>query len=148
MKVLSLVLLAVVCHPVLATDIYHWVDENGVQNFSEKAPAGLTESVVQLALEDTAPLGYDPDDDFYNVKAQQERMQALREEMEAKREERAEQRRHAARQPLVQYREPYGYSRPLYWNPPYYPRPPIHPRPPVPAPYETATFAPPGRLSN
>ena len=128
--------------PAAATEVFHWVDENGVPNFSQQAPGGNTSGVNQLTLDGTAPPDYDPEEDRYNVKAQQERMQALREEMAARREAGAERQRNQP-QPAVQYRN-IGYSNPLFWNPPYYPRPPIEPQPPIAQPYPTVPFRPPG----
>ena len=60
--------------PAMATEIYHWVDENGVSNFSSTAPPGLAEEVNKMTLEDTTPPDYDPEEDRYGVAAQAERM--------------------------------------------------------------------------
>ena len=64
---------------VPAQEIYRWVDENGVVNFSDTAPAARSRSVSTVAVEDTRSSDYDPEADIYNVEAQAERMQALRE---------------------------------------------------------------------
>jgi hypothetical protein len=128
----------------VAADIYRWVDENGVVNFSATAPAGVGAGVDTVILEDNAPKDYDPEADIYNVAAQAERMRALREELDAEREARRERERSAARQPpaeqdrpMAHYGYPYGY--------PAYPRPPARPpRPPAPEPYTTSTLRPPG----
>ena len=135
-----------------AQEVYRWVDEDGVVNFSDTAPPAADEAFATLRLEDTTPKGYDPEQDLYNVAAQAERMQALREDMERQREERRERLRDApARSPEqypegVRYGYPYGY--PAYARPPARPpeRPPIGPRPPRPEPYETSTLKPPGQL--
>ena len=53
--------------PVAATEVFHWVDENGVQNFSQQAPGSSTSGVSQLTLDGMAPPGYDPEEDRYGV---------------------------------------------------------------------------------
>ncbi len=141
--------MAMACGPgaVLAgTEVYHWVDENGVSHFTQAAPSGDVAGVEKMTVEDTAPPGYDPAEDRYGVAQQQERMAALREDMKAKREaEQSHQREAAARRPQVQYVD--RYSAP-FWNvPPYRPRPP-RPQPPVPEPYATSVLRPPGADSN
>ena len=147
--VITLALLAMTASTATdAYEIYHWIDENGVPNFSQNQPAGKTPGVSKLNLVDTTPPDYDPEEDRYGVQAQAERMNALREEMEQRREAGRERQRNAARQPVVRYREPDRYySRPL-WYPPVYPRPPYRPEPPIAVPYETSTLKPPGRSSN
>jgi len=144
--VITLVLLATMASATLyADEIYHWIDENGVQNFSQTQPAGNTTGVSKMNLADTTPADYDPEEDRYDVEAQAERMNALREDMEKRREAARERQRSAAQQPAVQYREPARYySRPLLY-PPIYPRPPHRPEPPIAVPYPTDTLRPPGR---
>jgi hypothetical protein len=137
----------------LAQEVYRWVDENGVVNFSDTAPQAAESSanVNTVILEDTTPKDYDPEADIYNVAAQAERMQALRDQMEKDREARLEQQRSAPQQPAVQYQTGvnygYPYSFPAYGRPPY--RPPARPPSrPVPEPYETSTLRPPGQIPN
>ena len=144
--IITLVLLATIASTTLfADEIYHWIDENGVQNFSQTQPAGNTEGVSKMNLVDTTPADYDPEEDRYDIEAQAERMNALREDMEKRREAARESQRNAAQQPVVQYREPHRYySRPLLY-PPIYPRPPHKPKPPIAVPYPTDTLRPPGR---
>jgi len=132
-----------------AQEIYHWVDENGVQHFSQTAPAGGINNVSTLTLADSTPPDFDPDEDRYGVEAQAERMKAMREEMEKRREERREAQRNAAQQPVVQYQQPARYAAPYWWHrPPVYPKPPLIPQPPVVEPYPTDVLRPPGRSSN
>jgi hypothetical protein len=132
--------------PAASPEVYRWVDENGVVNFSQTAPTDVPGKVSTVELDAEAP-DYDPEQDIYNVAAQAERMQALREEMEQEREARREQRRNAPAPPVtevqqgVNYGYPYGY--PTYPRPPA--RPPARPRPPVPEPYDTSTLVPPGQ---
>jgi len=126
--------------PGLATEIYHWVDENGVSHYTQIAPPADVNGVNKVMLEDSTPPDYDPEEDRYGVAAQAERMASLREEMAKKREAESERRRNAAaQQPVVQYRDPYSYGRPLFWQPPYYPRPPFKPEQLI-APVPTLPF--------
>ena len=139
--------------PALAQEVYRWVDENGVVNFSDAAPpaADASANVNTVTLEDTTPKDYDPEADIYNVAGQAERMQALRDQMEKDREARREQQSRAPQQPAVPYERGasygYPYSFPAYGRPPY--RPPAKPPSrPVPEPYETSTLRPPGQTPN
>jgi hypothetical protein len=137
-----------------AQEVYRWVDENGVVNFSDTAPRAADANVNTVILEDTAPSNYDPEEDIYNVAAQAERMQALREEMELEREARRARQQNAPQQPAVQYedgvRYGYPYRYPGYGRPPGRPpgKPPGGGRPPRPEPYETTTLRPPGQARN
>ncbi len=132
--------------PVFATEVYHWVDENGVSHYSQNAPATDVAGVSKMILEDTTPPDYDPEEDRYGVEAQAERMAALREEMAEKREAQRERQRNAPQQPVVQYQQPYPYGYSSFWQPPYYPRPPRPVQPIAPAP--TYPFRPPGLNRN
>ena len=89
-----------------ATEIYHWLDENGIPNFSQERPDGNIPDVSILYLEDTTPSDYDPEEDRYGVQAQAERINALRDEMEQRRNAIRERQQIAAQQQPVQYREP------------------------------------------
>ena len=136
--------------PAAAGEVYRWVDENGVVNFSDTAPgsAETPAEVNRIELPDAAPRDHDPEQDIYNVAAQAERMQALRDEMEKEREARREQQRRAPQQPAAQYpagvNYGYPYSFPAYGRPPLRPgRPPARPpERPVPEPYESSTLRP------
>ena len=115
-------LLAIAGTKVLASEIYHWVDENGVQHFSQYKPAGDVPNVSQQILKDATPPG--DGEDVYNVEEHEKRMAAWREERDKKREEARE--RNSKQQP-INYREPervYGRG---YWYPPVYGRPPYKP---------------------
>ena len=133
--------------PVLATEVYHWVDENGVSHYSQNAPPGDVPGVSTMILEDTTPPDYDPEEDRYGVEAQAERMTSLREEMADKREAQRERQRNAPQQPVVQYQQPYNYGYSPFWRPPYYPSPPMRPEPPI-EPAPTFPFRPPGLNRN
>lgn len=115
-----------------ASEVYRWVDENGVVHFSQTAPIKPEAEVDRLALQDTRPSDYDPDQDIYGVAEQAERMKALREDMETKRQESLERQREAAKQPIVQYRQPERYGYPVFWNAG--PKPPLRPLPPIDGP--------------
>jgi hypothetical protein len=150
--ILLLFLLAMLCSgSVSAKEIYKWVDENGVVNFSEKAPASRATGVSSFILEDKAPVEQGPDDDPFNVEATAARMQAYRDSMEqrreAQRQERLERQRIAAQRPVIQYQQ-VGYRNrwPWYAQPPLRPVHPIEPPPPVVEPYPSVPFRPPGRL--
>jgi hypothetical protein len=147
--VISLALVAMIASTASAAyEIYHWLDENGVPNFSQKQPDGKIPGVSKLNLADTTPPDYDPDEDRYGVQAQAERMNALREEMEQRRDAVRERQRNAAQHQIVQYREPVRRYSHGIWYPPIYFRPPHKPQPPIAVPYPTSILEPPGRSSN
>ena len=50
-----------------ATEVYRWVDEDGVVHFSQTAPPGQETDVSKMSLADTRPSDYDPDADIYGV---------------------------------------------------------------------------------
>jgi len=126
---------------VFAQEIFHWIDEDGVPNFSQEAPAGEIQGLSKLYLKDTTPADFDPEEDRFGIEEQAERMQALRAEMDQRRTANRERQQRVIQQPVQQpYRDPYTfYSRPL-WYPPLQPRPPHRPRPPIAVPYETSTL--------
>ena len=144
--VIILVLLATIASAAaVASEVYSWIDENGVQNFSQKPPDGKIAGVSQLNLVDTTPQDYDPEEDRYGVQAQAERMNALREEIKQRRNDAREREKNAGQQQVIQYREPVrSYSHGI-WYPPVYPRPPLKPELPIEVPAPTATLRPPGR---
>jgi hypothetical protein len=142
-----LVLLASISMPVLATEVYHWVDEDGVSHYSQSAPGADVAGVSKMTLEDTTPPDYDPEEDRYGVEAQAERMALLREEMAEKREAQREREHNAPQQPVVQYQQPYQYGNSPFWQPPYYPSPPLRPEQPI-APAPVFPFRPPGLNRN
>lgn len=151
--VLALLALLVGSSAALATEVYHWVDENGVSHFSQNAPPADVDGVKKMTLEDTTPPDYDPDEDRYNVAEQEKRMASMRDEMQEKRDAERERRRKAAeQQPVVQYQQSYPYGYPSFLRPPSYPgypvrpQPPLRPNPPIAVPFKTVPFNPP-RLS-
>ena len=136
------------CSPAIATEVYHWVDENGVSHFTQNAPTSEVDGVKKMTLEDTTPPGYDPDEDRYDVEGQEKRMASIRDEMQEKREaDRERKRKAAAQRPAVQYQQPYQYGYSPFLSPgyPIQPLPPSRPEPPIAVPYPSVPFAPPGR---
>lgn len=144
----TLVFLSMMAITAVASEIYYWLDENGVPNYSQEPPAGETPGVSKLNLVDTTSPDYDPEEDRYGVQAQAERMSLLREEIELRREADREQQQNAARQQAVQYREPPRYYSRQILYPLIHHRPPLKPQPPIEQPLPTATLKPPGRAPN
>ena len=144
-----LALLAMITSPkVAATEIYHWVDENGVSHFSQYQPGNDTPNVSTKKLEDTTP---DQVEDVYNLEEHEKRMTAWRaEEREQERKETRERKKQAAQQQPIKHSEPYNdYPRsfwypPIYNRPPHRPpsRPPHRPQPPVVNPRPPSPFLP------
>jgi len=107
-----LALLLVACAGALftaetdAAEIYRWVDENGVVNFSQTAPPSQDLAAEKVAMQDDRPSDWDPEADIYGVEEQAARMQALRDDMDKKRQERIDQEKHQQTLTAPQYREP------------------------------------------
>ncbi len=121
-----------------AYQVYYWLDENGVPNFSQMRPDGEIPEINKLKLEDTTPADFDPDEDRYGVQAQAKRLETLRKEMGQRRESARKHRRTAPRQQqVVQHREPAR----RYWRGfryrPVHSRPPHNPKP---VPYSSSTL--------
>jgi hypothetical protein len=116
------------------SEIYHWVDEDGVAHFSQHAPAEHVSDVKTLEFQDTTPEDYDPQADHFGVQAQADRMSALREENEQLRAVNRERRARADEKVIIQYREAErGYYN-GYWNQPNRPNRPGRPNRPQPKP--------------
>ena len=150
-QILMPILLLLAAPAVWATEIYHWVDKDGVPHYSQNPPPADTSGVNRMRLEDTSPANVDPEEDLYNVEVQQKRMASIRQEREEKREADRERRaKVAAQQPVVIYQQSQPYSYP-FWNSGIYPRPPINPgppirpQPPIAVPY-SVPFSPPGLI--
>jgi len=144
-SLLLCLLLALAAAPLGATEVYRWVDADGVVHFSDKAPPSGVDDFSRQDVAVETPSGDDPEQDLYGVAAQQERMRALREDMERRREARRE--REAAAPPTPDAAQSPAVSYPLYPYPGWRPRPP-RPEPPIEPPVEprppTATLKPPG----
>ena len=127
-KIITLTLLAAIASTnIVATEIYHWVDENGVSHFSQYRPGADTPNVSTKKVEENAP---DQVDDVYNLEAHEKRMTAWREEREKERKETRERNKQAAQQQPIKHSEPYRDYSHGFWYPPIYNRPPH--RPPIP----------------
>ena len=113
--------------PAGATEIYRWVDEDGVVHFSDTKPAD--EEVNVLYVGSTNPPGYEPAEDPYSIRNQADRINLTWSRLEDERDKRREVRREqAARRPLTVYApydpydDAYHYS---YYRPGF--RPPFRP---------------------
>jgi len=143
---LTVLLAGMAAAPVFAIEVYRWVDENGVIHFSQSAPPATVPGVETMTVEDSAPPGYDPDEDRYQVAAQAEKMAQLRAEMDKKREMAQEQSPTTPQPPVTQYQQSGYWPLPNYYpGPPVRPRPPPRPEPPIEIPYPTNTLRPPGQ---
>ena len=137
----------------LAEQIYHWVDANGVQHFSQTAPDSGSKDVRTLDVDGSQPASYDPEEDRYNVAAQTAATQAVRDRLAENRKEQQERRPVNPEPQVIYYPEPnYSYGNGILY-PPDYPRPrppnrppgkPDHPSKPEPEPY-SKPFRPPNR---
>ena len=133
---------------LLAAEIYHWVDENGVQHFTQYRPDDDIPNVSTQKLEDTTPPGDGQPEDIYNLEEHEKRMAAWREE----RDQNGKDARERKQQQQVQYPEQNNrYIRP-YWRRPIYGRPPIKPptipEPPIEIPRSPPHNIPPRGISN
>jgi len=112
-----------------STDIFKWVDEDGLVHFSDNPPANA-EDVKTLHLNNSNPPDYDPADDPYSITNQSKRMNEKWTQLTKERGERAAERReqvelYARYAPSHYYGWRYGY-RPGYYPPTYPVRPPPH----------------------
>ena len=128
---------------VLAYELYHWVDEDGVANYTQDQPADTTPGVRKLTLEDAPDNA--PVEELYDVQAHAERMAAFREEKKQRRTETLERQRRAAEQQVVQVIEPVRHYANPFWYPPRYYKPRPKPQPPVAEPRPTSTLKLPGK---
>jgi hypothetical protein len=113
-----------------ASEIYHWVDENGVSHFSQQPPSKDTQDVSTRTIIETTPVAGGEAEDIYDTKAHEERMAEWREQREQERKDARDRRDQDARQQPT-YQQPESYGRRPYIYPPIY-RPPVRPpgRPP------------------
>lgn len=136
--------------PLLAIDVYYWVDENGVATFSQWAPVEPVANVTELVLPDTSP-PHDPDEDRYSIDATAQQTQSVWDEISKRQEARREQQTHTI-QPVVPYQEPANNYPWPYWNsggnhrPGFRPDPkPPRPSHPIARPVESLPFRKPDR---
>lgn len=110
-----------------ASEIYHWVDENGVSHFSQQPPDKETQNVSTKRIVDNAPGDGAESEDIYNTVEHEKRMTAWREERDQERKDARERKQQAAQQ-QQKYQQPESYG-PTYWRRPIYVRPPLRPTP-------------------
>lgn len=102
-----------------ASEIYRWVDDDGVVHYSDTKP---DEPFATLQIEDTRPAGYHPAEDFYSIVNQARRLNETLVELATVRQEREERRRVEAQE--TAFTEPPSYelyqyaAYPLYYSPP------------------------------
>ena len=129
-KYLSAALLLVVslaADPAAATEIYQWIDDDGVIHFSDMPPED-SRAVHSLNINASNPADYDPADDPYSIVNQAKRMNEKWSELEEEKEKRAEERREAVHRAQRYYYAPghdgWRYS---YWPGYYAPVRPVRP---------------------
>ncbi|MDX1405279.1 MAG: DUF4124 domain-containing protein [Woeseiaceae bacterium] len=109
--------------PTFASEIFHWVDEDGIVNFSDWAPKNANVEVSKLQVRNSNPPGYDPHEDENSVLEQAERINDRWSDLQEQRDERRKQQQQAAdRYQVPRYPE---YDYPYYYRSGYY-FPPIH----------------------
>ncbi len=124
--IITWLLLAMLASAQLAaSEIYHWVDENGVSHFSQQPPDKNTPNVSTQKIRDTSPSDGVLAEDIYDTKAHEERMAEWRKQREQERKDARDRKQQAARQQLT-YPQPESYGRRPYLYPPIY-RPPHRP---------------------
>jgi hypothetical protein len=115
--------------PAFASEIYHWVDEQGVNHYSQSPPE-TQNNVETLEVDGSQPASYDPNEDRYNIAAQEAAMQEMRDKMAESRKNRQQAQPASSDTTVIYYPETEGYSQLLY-PPGYGPRPPhVRPLPP------------------
>ena len=123
-------------NPALGGEIFHWVDEDGVLNFSDWAPADNNVEVAKLVVSNSNPPDYDPGEDQNSILEQAERMNErwsdLKERQDERRKQRLEQEELEQRRYSVEYDYPYYNDSYFYYRPGYRPihRPGFGNRPP------------------
>ena len=109
-----LVMATLVSQRAYSTDVYHWVDDDGVVHFSDTRPNDDAD-VKTLQVDAANPPGYDPAEDPYSIANQAKRMNEKWSALAKEREQRRKARRE--RTPAyVQYRPPRNDGwRHTYW---------------------------------
>jgi len=118
-----------------AEAIFHWVDANGVHHFSQSPPPDGSGEVRTMEVNGSQPASYDPEEDRYNLAAQEATMQARRDKLEESRKNQQQDQQPSTSSTIVYYPEPATGNQILY--PPGYrpgfphwpnrPKPPHHP---------------------
>ena len=118
-----------------AEEIFHWVDANGVHHFSQSPPPDGSGEVRTMEVNGSQPASYDPEEDRYNIAAQEAAMQERRQKLEESRKNQQQDQQPSTSNTVVYYPEPAtgnqilyppGY-RPGFPNWPNRPKPPHHP---------------------
>lgn len=103
------VLMLLTSATVLAGDVYHWVDEDGVAHYSQWPPQEGEQETTRIGLSRSGMGDYDPTEDPYSVLNQAQRIHAfwtqLRQRREAEQQEKAE--RVASSIPPYREHDPY-----------------------------------------
>ncbi len=130
--IFMLALLALIaCTKVTASEIYHWVDKDGVAHYSQYPPGSDTTNVSQQKMENKAPQNKDEAQDVYNVEAHQKHMAEWREGRDKKRSETHARNQLTTKQNSTEYEVSNNAPINSYWNRPGYGNRPIKPRPPI-----------------
>ncbi|HKX56057.1 MAG TPA: DUF4124 domain-containing protein [Xanthomonadales bacterium] len=141
---------ALLTAPLLhAAEIYHWVDADGISHYSQSPPPSDSGEVETLEVDGSQPASYDPNEDRYNVAAQEAAMQEMRDKMAENRKNK-EKQASSTQNTVIYYPQEESYGQilypPGYWNdrpirPGNRPRPP-KPVQPLPKPNPPAIFRP------
>ncbi len=123
-----LLLVHILAWPVLghATEIFHWVDADGVHHFSESPPAAASNEVQTLQVDGSQPASYDPDEDRYNIAAQEAAMQELRDKREESRKNQQQDQQPSPPNTVVYYPQA-DVGNAIFYPPGYRPKPPHRP---------------------
>ena len=116
---------------VAASDIYHWVDDNGVSHYSQYQPDGDTQNVSKQQLKNKPQPANGDAEDVYNVEAHEKHMAEWREERDEKRADARAHNSQTAQQHSTRNPKSYSAQSGSYWYPPVYGKPPVKPRPPI-----------------
>jgi hypothetical protein len=123
-----------------ASEIYHWVDADGVSHYSQSPPTDTANTAETLQVDGSQPSSYDPEEDRYNVKAQAESTQAVYDKLAENRKNKQAQQ-NSVENTVIYYPQNEDYDNilypPSYWNnlpnrPGNGPRPPNRPVQPLP----------------
>jgi len=103
----------IIGNPAFGSEIFHWVDEDGVRHFSQWAPENSSAEVSKLVVRNFNPPGYDPNEDQNSILVQAERMNIRWADLKERQAERRQQRFELAEQQRSQPPSPYDYD---YFN--------------------------------
>ena len=121
---------------LVASEIFHWVDADGVNHYSQSPPP-TSDAVQTLQIDGSQPASYDPNEDRYNVAAQAESTQAVYDKMAENRKNKQQAKQNTAANTVIYYPDPDNNNQVLYPPGGWYNRPnrpdnrPIPPNRPV-----------------